>query len=522
MEGPPLFELTLRIPFLKDGKSTLIREIARILGVSPRRVGKVICLRRSIDARKKNRMIYVVYRVAVEVVGDVSVPEGVIPYRPPDGLKVGRVSKGVKPLIVGMGPAGLFCALALTEAGVKGSIIERGCPVEERVRKVEELWRYGRLDPSCNPQFGEGGAGTFSDGKLTTRVRDSRIRWIFDKLVEMGAPKDILCDAKPHVGTDVIRKVVRNIRERLIAAGWEVSFNTALEDVEIDSGRLGRVRVNGEWMGFSHVVLAVGHSARDTYRMLVSKGVPVSPKPFAVGFRIEHPQSLIDEAQYGRWAGHPKLPPATYHLTCNFKEHRRGVYTFCMCPGGYVICASSSPGELVVNGMSYRARDSGYANAAVVVTVDERDFPGGVLGGVEFQETVERVAFGVAGGYRAPAQQVSHFVYGGGCGGLSSTYRPGVVPYPVEKILPGHLVPYLREALRVFGRKIKGFDSEGVIVAPETRTSSPLRILRDETMQSVGAKGLYPCGEGAGYAGGIVSSALDGLRVAEAIVAECG
>ncbi|BAT71889.1 FAD-dependent dehydrogenase [Thermosulfidibacter takaii ABI70S6] len=509
----------IKVPFIKDSSQFLRAKVARLLGVKPQDINKLVCLKKSIDARQKDKMIYFVYNVLAELKRDIPIPKNALPYKPPEELKLSKVNKKIKPLVVGSGPCGLFAAIALAEAGIKGVLIERGCPVEERIKKVESLWKEGILDETCNPQFGEGGAGTFSDGKLTTRVRDPRIGWIFKKLVEFGAPEEILYDAKPHVGTDRLRTVVKNASKFLLNAGWDIHFRTKLEKIEVERDRLKKVKVNGDWIVPDLVVLAVGHSARDTYRMLMGNGITVVPKPFAVGFRVEHPQSLIDEAQYGKWAGDERLPPATYQLAYTFKEEKRGVYTFCMCPGGYVICASSSSGKLVVNGMSYFSRNSGFANAAVVVSVDERDFQEGVLGGIIFQEQIEEKAYQVAGGFIAPAMRIPKFL------GLKidsdtivSTYRPGVVEHDVSKLYPEYLVKFLKKGLRIFGKKIRGFDSVGVIVAPETRTSAPVRIVRDETFQAMGVEGLYPAGEGAGYAGGIVSSALDGLKVAEAII----
>ncbi len=504
----------VKVPFFEDCPEILKRKVVSLLGVRGGDLAGMKVLRRSLDARKKERMIYYVYNLVVRLRRPVATSSRVRPYSEPEPFRVPKPSRMPEPLVVGMGPCGLFCALALSEAGVTGTLIDRGCPVEERVEAVERLWKKGTLDTYCNPQFGEGGAGTFSDGKLTTRVRDPRIQWIFEKLVEFGAPRDILYEAKPHVGTDIIRGVVKRIREHLVGMGWKVSFRTALEDVRIEAGRLSSVRLNGDWAFFSDVVLAVGHSARDTYRMLAERGIPLAVKPFAVGFRVEHPQRLIDEAQYGRWAGHHGLPPASYHLTANFPE-KRGVYTFCMCPGGHVICASSEDGRLVVNGMSYRSRGSGYANSAIVITVDERDFPGGVFGGLVFQERLEEAAYGVFGSFVAPCQSVSGFLGGRGKEVSFCTYRPGVGEWELGRLLPSHLVELLRSGIRRFARAIKGFDSEGVLVAVETRTSAPLRILRGEDGQSPAAEGLYPAGEGSGYSGGIVSSALDGVRVAQ-------
>ena len=513
-----MVELSFKVPLVKDSDEYLKKRICEILRIKRDLIKSVILLRRSIDARDKDRMIYVFYRVAVDLKEEIPIPSGIRRYRAPAGFRIKRCCKNLRVLVVGMGPAGLFSALALSEAGVRGIIVDRGCPVEERVKKVEELWSSGEIDENCNPQFGEGGAGTFSDGKLTTRVRDPRISWIFEKFVEFGAPDRILYEAKPHVGTDNIRKVVANIRRYLLDKGWQIAFNSRLEDLVLEGERLKRAVINGDALGVDALVLAPGNGARDTFKMLLNRGVALENKPFAVGFRIEHPQEFIDRIQYGRWAGHDRLPPATYQLAHTFRDLGRGVYTFCMCPGGYIICAASSRSRLVVNGMSYYARNSGYANSAVVVSVDGRDFGEEPLAGVRFQEDLEERAYAVAGNFVAPAQPVAEFM-GYSRGRIEGcTYRPSVVHHDLWEVLPGHLAHLIKRGLGIFGKRMKGFDRCGVLVAVETRTSSPVRILRGETMESVSLEGLYPAGEGAGYAGGIVSSALDGIRVAEAIV----
>jgi len=406
---------------------------------------------------------------------------------------------------------------------VEGVLLERGCSIEERIKKVEMLWNTGVLDEECNPCFGEGGAGAFSDGKLTTRLKHPFIQWILGRFVEFGAPSEITIDSKPHVGTDKIREVVRNIRRRLVECGWEVRFNAKVVDLIVNSSSRveGVFLESGETIKADAVLLATGHSARDVYEMLHRRGVSISSKPFAIGVRVEHPQELINKAQYGKWWRHPELPPATYHLTYNRRDIRRGVYTFCMCPGGYVICASSEKGGVVTNGMSYYARDSQWANAAVVVTVDERDYGSGALAGVDFQRRFETLTYNLAGGgYRCIAQRISDFVERRESNNLSPfSYRPGVTLGNIWNIFPQILCELITEALFHFDRKIKGFVSrEGTIFVPETRTSSPVRILRGKDFQSASCKSLYPCGEGSGYSGGIMSSALDGVKVAHSLL----
>ncbi len=511
----------LRVPL----GGNLQRELIKALGISQDELISFRVLKRSIDARKKEKIIYWVYNLEVEVKGKIYPVKSIKVKRPfkKSVFYIPKVDNVFFPIIVGMGPCGLFCALFLAEAGIKGIILERGCKVEERVKKVRKLWDSGILDEECNPAFGEGGAGTFSDGKLTTRVRHPFITWIFERLVEYEAPSEILVDTKPHVGTDNLRKVVRNIRDRLIHLGWDVRFNSKVTDLIMDKNRTvnGVVVNNSKELKGDCVILAMGNSARDTYEMLKFRNVVMEAKPFAVGYRIEHPQELINRAQYGKWYKHPDLPPAYYQLACTFKDLKRGVYTFCMCPGGYVICASSENGHLVTNGMSYHSRNSFWANSAVVVTVDERDYGKGVLEGINFQRQLERKAYFLGGGgFTTIAQRASDFIEKKESVSLPNvSYKPKVVAGNLWEVLPTHLCELIKRGLIEFDKKIKGFaSSEGVLLAVETRTSSPVRITRDKDFQSVSHKGLYPCGEGAGYAGGIISSALDGIKVAQSLL----
>ncbi len=424
-----------------------------------------------------------------------------------------------RPIVVGAGPAGLFCALTLAARGAKPVLLERGKPVEARAADVAALEQAGRLDPESNVLFGEGGAGAFSDGKLTCGLNDPLIRAVLKTLVTCGAPEDILIAAKPHIGTDLLRGVLVGMRRRLITLGGEVHFGHLLTGL-----RLSGDRVTGAWvragestlcMETDAVYLATGHSARDTYEWLARLGAPMERKPFAMGVRVEHPQALIDRAQYGGMAGAPGLPPADYKLNVPTPDGR-GAYTFCMCPGGQVINASSEPGLLNVNGMSLHARASANANAALLVGVRPDDFGGeGPLAGIALQRAVERQAFAVAGGYAAPCQRVGDFLAGrpsAGFGGVKPSYRPAAVPGDVAACLPALVAEGLRDALPKLDRKLRGFaHPDALLTAPETRSSSPVRILRDERRQSA-VRGLYPLGEGAGYAGGIVSAAVDGLK----------
>ena len=422
--------------------------------------------------------------------------------------------KGTKLIALGM-----VFALILALAGQKPLVLERGEDAESRHARVQKFFETGELNTRSNVQFGEGGAGTFSDGKLNTGVNNPRIGWILEQFVKAGAREEILYDAKPHVGTDVLLNVVQNLRNRIISLGGEVRFNTQVTGLVMDGDRLvGLKTAAGDEIPCSHAVLAIGHSARDTFEMLEASGIPMEPKPFAMGVRIEQKQETVDLAQYGMV--NPVLPPADYKLVQHLENET--VYTFCMCPGGYVVAAASEEGRIVTNGMSYADRDGENANAALLVTVNPADFPyEGTLGGLKWQREIEEKAYALSGSYRAPAQKVGDFLAGipsMEAGAVQPTYRPGVTWCDLRKVLPEKITAALKEALPQLDQKLRGFaDPEGVLTAPETRSSSPVRILRDETRQSK-IRGLYPTGEGAGYAGGIMSAAIDGIQTAEAIL----
>lgn len=394
--------------------------------------------------------------------------------------------------------------------------------MEERTRAVKEFFETGKLDDDCNVQFGEGGAGTFSDGKLTTGIKNPRCRTVLKVLAQMGADKRILTDAKPHIGTDVLVEVVRNIRNEIIGLGGTILFNSKLTDIGVSNSKITAVEINGEARPCDVLLLATGHSARDTYRMLCDNGVKMEKKPFAVGVRIEHLQSDINRALYGDFADSEFLGAADYKLSAHLKNGR-GVYTFCMCPGGEVINASSFSGGIAVNGMSNSKRDAENANSALLVNVLPEDFPDkDVLAGTVFQEKIERAAYSCAGG-KVPINTVGNFVFGKefNIGRVKPTVKPDFVYSDFTKLFPSFILESLKEGIVEFGKKIKGFDQDdAVLTAPETRSSAPVRILRDEAFNSCSVKGLYPCGEGAGYAGGIVSAAVDGICVAEAIISE--
>ncbi|MBN1777354.1 MAG: hypothetical protein JW811_04455 [Clostridiales bacterium] len=417
-----------------------------------------------------------------------------------------------RPVVVGAGPAGLFCSLGLAVRGAKPIVLERGKRVDERAKDVAALMKNGTLNPESNVLFGEGGAGAFSDGKLTCGLSDPLIRAILRTFVTCGAPEDILIDAKPHIGTDRLRGVLKILRGRLLDLGAEILFERKVTGLAIQNGQVTAVIAGTERFETDAVYLATGHSARDVYEWLDTAGIPLASKPFAVGVRIEHPQTMIDAAQYGGFAGHPALPPADYKLNVKTPDGR-GVYTFCMCPGGEVINASSEAGRLNINGMSRHTRGGENANAALLAGVRPADF-GGPMDGIEFQRKIEEAAFTI-GGYSSPCQRAEDFLAGRpsrGFGAVRPSCRPGVVPADIAGIFPAFVTDNLRCALPLLGKRLRGFDMpDALLSAPETRSSSPVRILRDDRRESA-VRGLYPLGEGAGYAGGIVSSALDGLK----------
>jgi uncharacterized FAD-dependent dehydrogenase len=428
-----------------------------------------------------------------------------------------------RPVVVGCGPAGLFAALTLAMNGVPVLLVERGKAVPERLSDVRDFWERGVLNPESHVHFGEGGAGTFSDGKLTTRVKNPRTAWVKRVLADMGAPADILSEARPHIGTDRLREVVMNLRNRLIGMDCEVRFGARMTDLLIHREEMVGVVVNGsEEIRTDHLVLATGQSADDTYRKLAERGVALAPKPFALGVRVEHPQQIINRIQYGRWEGHPDLPPADYFLTAKVESLNRSVYSFCMCPGGLVIGCSAEAGGVITNGMSRFRRESPFANSAVVVNVKIEDLGcEGPLAGLAFRRHWEEMAF-LAGGsdYSAPVQRLTGFMSGrdalpiGGC-----SFLPGVREAALRDVLPPFVTEALKRGFAEFERKMPGFmTEEAILIGVETRTSSPVRILRDEEGQGINTVGLFPCGEGAGYAGGIISSALDGIRAAERLM----
>ena len=490
--------------------------------------------KRSYDARKKSSAILFVYIIDLQARNEAAIlarfasdhhvrPAPDTSYHP---VGHARADMNERPVVVGFGPCGLFAALLLAQMGFRPIVLERGRNVRHRTADTWALWRKKILTPESNVQFGEGGAGLFSDGKLYSQIKDPRFygRKVMQEFVRAGAPEEILYVSKPHIGTFRLTGVVASMREEIISLGGEVRFESRLTDLLIEAGRVkGVVLANGATLLTRHVVLAPGHSSRDTFRMLHERGVFLEPKPFSVGFRIEHPQSMIDRARLGKYAGHPELGAADYKLV-HHAGNGRAVYSFCMCPGGTVVAATSEPGRVVTNGMSQYSRNERNANAGIVVGINpEQDFPGGPLAGVELQERLESRAFELGGGdYCAPGQLVGDFVRGEPStqlGKVEPSYQPGVRLGSLQDSLPGYAIAAIREALPAFGRQIRGFDrDDAILTGVETRTSSPVRITRDHaTLQSLNVRGLYPAGEGAGYAGGILSAGVDGIKVAEAV-----
>lgn len=474
--------------------------------------------KQSVDARRKNNIHYV-YSVVAETNDKVTFGGKIRSFEDTDDILVEKKSVKSRPVVIGFGPCGIFAAWILTMSGNPPIIIERGGDMDSRKESVNRFWKTGVFDKNSNVQFGEGGAGTFSDGKLNTRISDPKQRFVLKTFTDYGAPEDIMYKAKPHIGTDKLSITVKNMRKELIRRGCEIKFNTCMTDIKIKKGEVCGIELsNGEYIACENLILAIGHSSRDTYEMLCQTGVMLEPKPFAVGVRIEHSQDFIDRLQYGGVKG---LPPADYRVAYN--GSKRSCYSFCMCPGGTVVNASGEEERLAVNGMSMYARDGKNANSALVVNVKPEDFASGCLGGVEFQRKYERLAFKLGGGDgRAPIQLARDFAADRPTKEIQTvtpTVTSGFKTAELKNCLPEFVAETLREGLLDFEKRMKGFAyGDAVLTGIESRTSAPLRIMRGDDMQSINIKGIYPAGEGAGYAGGIVSAAVDGIKTAFSVL----
>jgi uncharacterized FAD-dependent dehydrogenase len=516
---------------LDHPESAIESAILQRLGIAANELVGYSIARRGYDARKPRAIVFV-YTLDVELKNEPAVLERLhgdrrVALAPDTGYRfVAQAPSGLatRPVVIGTGPAGLFAGLILAQMGFRPIILERGKAVRERTKDTFGLWREGKLDPESNVQFGEGGAGTFSDGKLHSQIKDPKHhgKKVLTEFVKAGAPPEILYVSKPHIGTFRLVSMVEKMRSSIEALGGEVRFQSRVADIAIDGGQVrGVILADGERIAAEHVVLAVGHSARDTFQMLYERGVHIEAKPFSIGFRIEHPQSLIDRCRFGKNAGNPLLGAADYKLV-HHCANGRSVYSFCMCPGGQVVAAASEPGCVVTNGMSQYSRNERNANSGIVVDISPADYPGHPLAGIAFQRRWEGRAFELGGGnYHAPGQLVGDFLAGKpstAFGSVLPSYTPGVHLCDLSSALPDYAIVAIREALPAFDKQLKGFAMrDAVLTGVETRTSSPVRVTRNEDFQSVNTRGLYPAGEGAGYAGGILSAAVDGIKVAEAV-----
>lgn len=521
----PLIVSSISLP-INVQENEAVAEAIRLTHVSSEELVNSYIVKKSVDARKNNDIRFV-YTVALELSSDEKMAakrakRDNVKYREKTSFVINPTRTfSSRPVVIGFGPAGMFAGLLLAKYGYAPIIIERGADVETRIKDVEGFWKGEKLNTESNVQFGEGGAGTFSDGKLTTRISDEFCDFVLKTFVDNGAPQEILYKAKPHIGTDNLRRVVKSIREEIIRLGGEVRFNTKMTDIKIENFAVTAIKTDKGDIETSNVVLAIGHSARDTFEMLLKKGIVLEPKPFSVGVRAEHLQEDINKGLYNTFYDDPRLPKGEYQLS--FRKDNRAVYTFCMCPGGVVVPSASEEEMVVTNGMSEYSRDGKNANSAVVVSVDGTDFGHNPMDAIAFQRRLEQLAFKEGGNdYKAPAQTLEGFFSNKkqlSLNRVTPTYAIGTKAADFNEIFPPQITEMLKTGFKVFDRRIRGFAADDtVITGVETRTSSPVRITRNDNYEALGIRGLYPCAEGAGYAGGIVSAAVDGIRVAKAIM----
>ncbi len=503
------------IPVAKE--IDLSKAIANKLKISEKNISDIAILRRSIDARKRNQLKYN-FTITAKIDAKLKLSSELQIYsKPAKQIQKSIMLANTHPFIIGAGPAGLFAALSLVKKGFQPYIFDRGETIVQRAKKVEKFWKSGILDENSNVQFGEGGAGTFSDGKLTSRTRDYYTNQIIEYLIEFGADEEIRYDALPHLGTDGLRDIVTNIRNFLIEKGCKFFWNSKLENIKISKNKITEITINNENYAPEILILAIGNSARDTFMMLNDR-IEMENKPFAVGFRIEHSQEFINNAFYGNKVNFSLTGPATYRFTAKYKD--KGIYSFCMCPGGYIVAGSSENNSVVLNGMSYKSRNNSYANSAIVTTMNSTDFGSDPLSGMKFQQLIEKKCFKFSKPYFAPSQKVTDFIKNNFSPAQNQTsYQPGIYPHDLNDIYSSQITDSLKFGLSKFEKRIPGFCSNGLFLAPETRTSSPIRILREEeSFRSKGIINLFPVGEGSGYAGGIISSAVDGLKCCQQFI----
>lgn len=511
------------VPLEKNQERRLIKEIEK-KGIRKNNIGHIEYEKRSIDSRKKND-IKLIYNVTVTLKKDIDISnkKELLPVKEKISIRRKAKSNMGRIAVIGAGPAGLFAALRLCELGYEPMIFERGKKVDERDRSVDLFYTLDQLDEDSNIQFGEGGAGTYSDGKLNTRIKSEYINKVFSEFVNHGAQQEIMWDYKPHVGTDVLKDVVKNIREKIISMGGKFYFQTRMTDVEISSGKINKIEVqekggHRERIAVDHLILCIGHSARDTYKMLHKRGVYMENKGFAIGARIEHPREDIDRMQYGKFAGHPLLGAATYNMTYNNRQEGRGIFSFCMCPGGEIVNAASEKGGTLVNGMSYSQRDGEFSNSALVVGVKENEFGEELFSGMKFQRELEKKTFDIISNYGALYQRAEDFLLNQKSSmEIESSYKMRLKSHNMNDLFPEFVSRNMKMALEYWKRNKSFVSPRANLIGPETRTSSPVRITRKPDGESVNVSGIYPVGEGAGYAGGIMSAAVDGLRIVDSI-----